>query len=264
MRRIPAYALATALLAPLTSVNAEVNLDSHCRFESRYGLEIDGERVGFTRKTTSTTGPARIEFVGDGIRVDGEDVVLSRADRELARQFHREIQAMVPQVRAIVRDSIDIAFVALSTVVTQFADAARREELLQELIALKNEAMQAVAAAKSSEALKDSVFEQRVEAAVKRIVPTLAAEFAAQAVRVALSGNEDAAAEIERRANKFGAEIERAVEGAAKSLESRATALCPQVQALDAIDNRFEWRLADGSKPALLEYSDAEASSKAR
>ncbi len=264
MNRTLAVALAAALAAPMSVAASSINLEAKCHVESGYSIDVDSGRVGFTRKSSDTAGPARIQFSRDGLLIDGQRVELTAADVARVQQFNSDILAMVPQVKQIASDSIDIAFIALSSVVTQFSSEARRAELLSELKSLQVDAMRAVAAAKSSDALESQAFEARVEAAVKRIVPTLAGEFAAQAISVALSGDADAAATIERRANEFGAEIERSVEGAAKSLEAKVAKLCPQVAALDTIDNSFEWRLPDGSKPALLEYSVSAAEDEAK
>ncbi len=253
------FMIATSLLSPLAAAASSIDLDARCHVESRYGLQVDADRLGFTRKSSTTTGPARIEFVGNTIHIDGQAIALTAADRQRVDQFQSELRAMVPQVKQIVSDSIDIAFVALATVVTQFSSDERRAELLDELQALKIDADHAVATANSTDALKNEAFERRIEAAVERIVPTLAGEFAAQAIRVAMSGDEDAAATIERRANAFGEEIERSVEGAAKSLEAKVARLCPQVEALDEIENSFEWRLPDGSRAELLEFSATES-----
>jgi len=262
IHRSLSFTLAAGLLSPLVAAASSIDLDARCHVESRYGLQVDADRLGFTRKSATPAGPARIEFVGSNIHIDGQSITLSAKDRQRVEQFQSELRAMLPQVKQIASDSIDIAFVALATVVTQFSSEERRAELLDELQALKIDADHAVATANSTDALKNEAFERRIEAAVERIVPTLAGEFAAQAIRVAMSGDEDAAATIERRANEFGEEIERSVEGAAKALEAKVARLCPQVEALDAIDNSFEWRLPDGSKAELLEFSTTETADK--
>jgi len=254
--------IAAVLLSPLAAAATSIDVDARCRVESRYGVQIDNDRLDFTRKASAGAGPARIELVGSSIHIDGQAIALSPADRKRVDQFQSELRAMVPQVKQIAADSIEIAFVALATVVTQFSSDERRAELLDELQGLRIEADHAIATANSTDALKNAAFERRIEAAVERIVPTLAGEFAAQAIRVAMSGDEDAAATIEQRANAFGEQIERSVEGAAKDLEAKVARLCPQVEALDAIDNSFEWRLPDGSKPELLEFSAQENTEK--
>jgi hypothetical protein len=254
MYRFQLLLTATLVLAPLASAQAGFNLDSKCGLESNYGIEFDADRIGFTRKADHADGGVRIEFLGGGIRIDGEALQLTPADRQRVQRFERQVQVLVPEVRKIAADGVEIAFIALSRVATHFASDGRRDALLQELDALRQEAVQVIAEARSNEALRDSTLEQRFEAAVARMVPVIAGEFAAQAVSAAMSGDQQAVADIERRTNSLGGEIERSVEGAAKSLEARVATLCPQFEALDRIENSFEWRMPDGSHPQLLEF----------
>ncbi len=262
MKSILSLALAALLTAPLSGNAANVRLNSKCDFHSAYELEVDEQGVGFSRKAKGGQSPARIAMSTRGVTLDGQALPLSAADHQRVRQFEAQLRALVPQVRAIASDAVEIAFIALNQVVAHFAKESSREALVAELEALQEEALLAIASARSSRALSTTGFEQRIESAVKRIVPVIAGEFASQAIAVALSGDENAAAEIERRANELGRQIEHSVEGAAKALELRAAALCPQIEALDAIDNSFEWRLPDGSRPELLEMRTGAAVAK--
>ncbi len=259
MNRLHTLALATALLLPMAGARAGIHLDAQCRFDSDYAVEFDDDRLSFRRKATEDAAASRIEFIAGGILIDGRPLALSDADARRAREFARRAQAMLPQVRRIAADSVDIAFVALGKVLEHFSNRARQAEVRAELDALHREAVEAIASARSSDALQSAGFEQRIESAVKRIVPVLAGEFAAQAISAAMSGDEQLATDIERRAERLEQDIEASVEGAAKALEARAAALCPQFEALDAIDDAFEWRLPDGSKVDLLDYRPAKA-----
>lgn len=261
-QRFLCLTIAAALWSPFAAAATSLDLNARCHVESRYGVQVENDRLDFTRNSAGTAGPSRIELVGGSIHIDGQAIALSAADRQRVNQFQLKLRALLPQVKQIAAESIDIAFVALSTVVTQFSSDERRAELLGELRALKNDAEHTIATANSTDALENAAFERRLEAAVERIVPTLAGEFAAQAIRVAMSGDADAAASIERRATEFGQQMERSVEGAAKALETKVARLCPQVEALDAIDNSFDWRLPDGSKPELLEFSATQSTDK--
>jgi hypothetical protein len=261
MKRILSLSIASILCSASPLVGAHVDIDGKCDVESRYDVEVDAERIGFSRKSSTSEPGARIEFVAGGIVVDGRPLVLSAADRERARQFRDQVQALVPQVRQIASDGVEIAFTALDRVVAHLASESRRDELRGELDGLRVEALQAIATARSNDALDDEAFKQRIGSAVKRIVPVIAGEFAAQAISIAMSGDEAAAADIERRANQLGTDIEASVEGAAHELEARAAALCPQIEALDVIDNQFEWRLPDGSKVDLLSVTPAQVAS---
>src|SRR4029079_15455633 len=73
----------------------------------------------------------------------------------------------------------------------------------------------------------DDAFGKVIGDAVKATVPVIVGDITGKAIRVALSGDEHAAEELERKANQMEKTLEREVEGRAKQLEARADALCP-------------------------------------
>ena len=86
IHRSLSFTLAAGLLTPMVASANSVELDAHCDVESHYGLQIDTDRLGFTRKSSSTTGPARIEIVGSSIHVDGRAITLSASDHAAGRR----------------------------------------------------------------------------------------------------------------------------------------------------------------------------------
>src|SRR3546814_8331011 len=50
------------------------------------------------------------------LRVDGREAALSDADRERVRQFEHDARALLPEVRAIAVEAVEIAFVAMTEV----------------------------------------------------------------------------------------------------------------------------------------------------
>ena len=247
MYRSLSLALAAALFTPLSQAMAEVHVDAHCQIESAYDLNIEPERLIFTR-----TG-SEIVFAQGQLYLDGNAVVLSRADSERVTAFERDIRALIPEVRKIATEAVDIAFVALERVVETFASEANRAGFIAELDGMRSEISTAVAQAQSSQALDSSELQGRIEGFVSRIAPRIAGEFAAQAVSAALSGDESAANAIEERAKRLEKEIEASVEAPARALEARVNALCPRVEELDRLENQLELRLPNGDPLNLLE-----------
>ena len=72
------------------------------------------------------------------------------------------------------------------------------------------------------------------------------------ALKVALSGDESAVAELEARAESIEKTVEKAVEKRSAELERRAETLCTRLHALDAIEAGIEARLPDGSRLDLV------------
>jgi uncharacterized Zn finger protein (UPF0148 family) len=92
-----------------------------------------------------------------------------------------------------------------------------------------------------------------VEDTVETMVPELVGNVVGKAVRIALSGDTKAAAELEERAERMEKTIEDQVEARAEALEHRAESLCPIIADLDQIESGLALRLADGSALDLVQ-----------
>jgi hypothetical protein len=232
-------------LAPLAQ--AAVSVDSgHCQINSDYDLSVDAQRIAF-----DNTRGSRIEMADGALWIDGEPAALSAEDVTRVRAFEAQVRRLLPEVRAIGIDAIDVAYTALNEVASALSDKpetiTRRldssRELLEERLLGSDE---------NSLSMDDAVVDAAVEEMVGEIVPLLLGEITRAAIAAALTGDEARVKEIEARADAMEARIERTVEARASLLEARAEALCPSLIALDEIDNALEVRLADGSPLALL------------
>lgn len=238
----------TLLFAALVLAAAPAFADStSCNIDSDYDVALSPDAITFSREH----GEPRSVVMHDGsLRVDGHEAALTDADRERVRQFERDARALVPEVRAITMDAVDIAFTAM-------AEVARG-------LAPDNSALQAKLETSRAELTAEfdqpeghfKIDEDAVAASVTRLVgeitPTLIGEITTAALSAAFSGDESKAREIERRAENMEADIEAKVKVRADALEARAETLCPKFVALDALDDALAYRLDDGSALNLL------------
>lgn len=251
MYRSLTLALAAALMSPLTQAMAEVHLDAKCEVESAYDLTVEPTRLVFTQ-----AGRGEVAFAQGRVYLDGNALTLSPADSNRVAEFERSVRALIPDVKHIAVDAIEIAFTALNRVIDTFATANNRAALTAELGTMRSEIAAAVDQAQSTTALDDKAFQDKIEAFVSRMAPMVAGELASQAVTAALSGDDAAVKAIEAKADRLEKEIEASVEAPAKSLEARVNALCPRVEALDRIDDALELRLPDGKALDLIEVDN--------
>lgn len=248
MYRSLTLALAAALMAPLSQAMAEVHVSARCEVDSAYELTVDPDRLRFQRD-----GGAEVVFADGQVSINGVVQSISAEDSARVAEFEREVRRLLPELKEIVGDAVEIAFTALDGVISSFASDANRGEFQRELRSLRSEIDQAIANANSTRVIEEQAFETRVEEFATRIAPRIAGEFAAAAVSAALSGDEARAAEIEKRAEQLSRDVEASVEAPAKALEARVNALCPRIQALDEIDDALEVRLPDGKALDLFE-----------
>ena len=171
--------------------------------------------------------------------------------------LERSIRRIIPQVKSLAADAVAIAYEAVAHVSTAFAANAHEARESAERIA------------RSAEELKDSInarqdwgrsseheIEQLIEGSVGALIGEIVGNVTAQAVRVALSDDPSALAELEARAGSIEKNVEQAVESRSRELEARADALCRQVRDLDAIESRISARLPDGAAINLVRIDD--------
>ena len=221
-----------------------------CGLHSDYSLSIKPDRLVFKR---SAGTPSDVEIAGGTLRVDGKLVATSPADAERLRDAEREVRSLVPEVKAIAREAISIAFNAVGQVAAAFAsngDAARASA--ERIARLGREIDRKIADSDSFDHWQDADIDRLVESTVETLVPEIVGNVTAQALKVAFTGDTAAAADLQARADGISKSVDRAVEKQAGELERRALALCPRLRALGRAEGELELRLADGSRLDLV------------
>ncbi len=99
---------------------------------------------------------------------------------------------------------------------------------------------------------QDADIDRLVDTTVEAVVPEIVGNVTAEALKVAFTGDEAAAAELEARASGIEKSVDRAVAKEAAALEGRFDALCPRLRALERTEDELDLRLADGSRLDLV------------
>lgn len=246
MYRSLSIALAAALMAPLSQAMAEVHIESRCEVDSPYSMKVEPARLIFSKEG------AVIAFAQGELYLDGKLVELSSADSDRVAAFEQDVRALIPEVKAVAHEAIELAFVALHRVIDTFASDGNKASFNAELEAMRVEIASAVTRAESTTEFDNGEFESKISEFATRLAPRVAGEFASQAIAAAMSGDEASVNAIEAKASRLERDIEASIEAPAKALEARVDALCPRVQALDRIDNQMEMRLPNGEPLDLL------------
>lgn len=239
--------LAAACLAVAGSASA-FSIDTHdtglgvCGLRSAYALRIADDAIAFTR---SSGAPKRVEMRHGRLLVDGRAIALSRADADRIAEYEATIRELVPEVKAIATEAIEIAFTAVNEVARTFATDADLARVTAKLAEARAKVSSHVAASFDHEPWDDAQFEKMIETTVTDLVPEIAATAASSAVYAALSGDESKVREIEAKAERLERTIEEQVERRADALEKRAESLCPIVEGLDDIEAQLALRIDD-------------------
>ncbi|GLQ49159.1 DUF2884 family protein [Dyella flava] len=252
-----------ACLMAAGGVHAMGNHGPHlqCDYDSDYDVQVQPNGIAFTRDSGH---PADV-FMHDGqLRVDGRAVTVSAQDVARLREYEQQMRELVPAMAAIARGGVDVGYAALATVVATMVDNGdQRTHLLQTLRDRRVEALQQVDETLGRGLWKAGVESELFNQDLEKTVSDLVGGITGDAVSDALSGDPNRLAALEARANALDATLDKAVETPAERLGQRAEALCPRLNALNQLQQQFQFRLADGGRLQLLS-SDMDSSNQAR
>jgi hypothetical protein len=243
--------LLAAALGAAISVPAVAHTHVHdCDLSSDYALSIRPDRLVFRRHAGT---PSEIEISNGTLRVDGALVATNAADTQRLRDAEREVRSLVPEVKGIARDAIAIAFDAVGQVAAAFAhDGAAARRSAEHIAALGRELDRKIAETDNFDHWEDADIDRLVGSTVEAVVPEIVGNVTAQALKVAFTGDEAAAADLEARADSIEKSVDRAVEKQAAQLEARAMGVCSRLRALDRVQSDMDVRLPDGSRLNLV------------
>lgn len=247
-----AAALTLAFAAPLAAGNPHRHDMDVCDASSDYGVRIAPAAVVFTRDDGT---PRSVEMSKGRLRVDGVDVALSREDTLRIADYEATVRELIPQVKEIALDAVDIAFTAVQHVARTFSDVEDMKRTSSQLADARVETTRKVEAAFEQGVWSDREFEELVETTVGEIIPIIIGDVVGSALAIAFTGDEKAAKELETRVERMEKALESEVEKRAEALEDRAEALCPVVAELDRIEQQLEVRIA-GARLDLIAMDD--------
>lgn len=241
-----------ALVLSYNSAFARLNIDSdHCDVESEYSTKFDAQSITFTNDKTHRVVILR---AGGMIEVDGHALALDATDRKHAVELEQTIRAIVPQAKAIAVDAVGIAFEAVGQASTAFAsDAHQARESAERIARTAAELKRAINARDDWGPQSEGEISQLIEGSVGSLIGEIIGNITAQAISVALSGDQAAVAELEARAESIEANVEKAVGKHASDIQARADALCECAHELDRIESQISARLPDGSAIDLIQ-----------
>lgn len=238
--------LLLALLAA-TPALAEVNIGSgDCDIHSDYSLTIKPDSLEFSKKNGK---PSMLTMANGSLVADGQTLQLSAADRSRVRDIERGVRELEPDIKGVARDAIAIALGAVTEVNASFASdpAQARESALR----IQRNAAELEHYVMSTDTISEVEVSSFIGKTVTSLIGELVGNIAAQALKVAFSGDEKAAAELEARANGIEKAVEKITAKRSKSLEQRTSAMCTKFQSLQKLQDALEVRLPDG-KPLRL------------
>ncbi len=219
-----------------------------CSFQSDYKFSQQGRTLIFSKDAA----PGKRIMIQDGrMVVDGKELSLSSDDKARVSELEGEVRLLIPQVKQVTTEAIDIAFTAMIEV-SRGLNGEQNNPTIKKLqnaqIALRNSIN------KNPELVfNDDIDAKIIEPIVTDFVPDVVGAAVKQALSLAFSGDEEKAKAFEKRMDNMGKEIKTKVEARAKKLEPMAQAMCTRVRNIDSIEGSLTARLSNQEKINLLD-----------
>lgn len=182
--------------------------------------------------------------------VDGKKVNLTSAQQALVEDYSTRIHAMVPEVKNIVMDGIDLATDGINLAFTELmgegsqiaADLNTELETIRTEINAKFASQEGIYINHDGEDFLGDDFEQRIEQAVeKTMTQSIGSLLVMVGKEMMLSGGDADA--FERRMEEFSQTIEAEVEKRAAAIEGRADDICRAVAKIDEVEDAMRQQI---------------------
>ncbi|MEO8161062.1 MAG: DUF2884 family protein [Arenimonas sp.] len=243
---VPAALLLASPPALARDSGRHQNIDRQCNVHTDWGVSTHRRAFVFTRKEPS---PTEVGIGGGRLFIDGREQKLSAADHARLTRLEAEMQALLPQLREVVVQAVDIAFTALAEVARGLASDP------QHTIVDLQSAQKRVHAemdARPLNALNGDAIAGVITPIITEYVPQIVGGAISGALQAAFGG-EQKSRDFEKRMQMMEQELHSKVEQRAKALEPLADAMCQRLQAMDRLDDELEFRLPDGDRLDLLQ-----------
>lgn len=272
--------LKTITLAALFSVTAlvtsgvsakDIHFDTDCDIDLDAGMRITNNSIEFLDKDEKSL----YKIINDDtLMINGQKQTLNSSQHVLIHQYSTSIRAVVPQVRTVAMDGLQLASEGVALAFNELLGEGNEvtENLSKEFTSLQHELSTRLSAdselyisadgnisnSSTSDGNRDEFFdedfEQHIESIVeKTMMNSMGSLMVAVGQQMLLSGGNTNTFETKMEA--FGEKIEQEIEHRAKQIEVKANDICLSVVNIDQLEEKLK-----ASIPALSHIDVLEAS----
>ena len=237
--------LVVTLLATLSSAN--VMAHDSCNIELEAGININENSIEFFNEKSKTT-LYKIDH-DKTLIVAGKTITLDNKQQALVTQYSTSIKAMVPKVREIAIEGVDLALEGVNLAFNELLGEGNSvgADLTKELANLRDEIAQrytlehgfTIGEDGDHGELLGEEFEQRIETVVEKAVMSSLGSIMMAVGKEMMSSNGDSNT-FETRMEKFGESIEYEMETRAKKIEHKADKLCLAALKIDGLEEQLK------------------------
>lgn len=206
------------------------DLAATCHASSTYDVTVTPDRLQFDR---SAPAPEQVTMTGSSLRTDGVAVPLNAEDRDRLALFERNLRALVPRVRALAQDGVDITVQALRAEADGMGlSRAARAEFDHRLSVHAQQLKRRIAVSRSTRDWQGDAVAEYADQIASDLLPVIAGDLGQQALSAALAGNMQAAGQLRDRAASMATTLEPRLQQRLQVLRPQVLALCPAVTRL--------------------------------
>lgn len=238
--------LTTTLLVAFSATSALAH--NSCDVELESGVKVNENTVEFFEEKSKRT--LYIIENDETLIVDGETIDLDSSQQALVTQYSSNIKAMVPKVRNIAIEGVDLAIEGVNLAFNELLGEGNSvgENLSYELENIRDEVAERFTLEHGFTIGEDGLegdeilgkeFEQRIESAVESTIMSSMGSIMMAVGREMISsgGNPDA---FETRMEAFGENIEHEMESRAEQIEHKADKLCLAAVEIDQLEEQLK------------------------
>lgn len=241
----------TLIALTLLSVFSSKALYAHdsCNVDLEAGITINKSKLEFFESENKDQVLYTIDNNAN-LTVRGEDISLDSDQQALVEQYSTSIRAMVPQVRNIAMEGVDLAIEGVNLAFNELLGEGNNigADLTQELASIKEDVSTRFTIEHGftlgengleDEELLGEEFEQRIESAVeKAVMGSMGSLLVALGQEMMFSGGDTDA--FETRMESFGENIEHEMELRTKKIERKADSLCLAAVEIDELEEALK------------------------
>lgn len=232
---------------------AAQELDHTCRIASTYDLTLRADALVFDR---AEVAPRSVRMHEGSLSTDGRPVPLRPDEQDRVALFERNVRVLVPKAKALASDGVDVAAKAVrDEAATAAPGALASGELDRTLNARVADIKRRIGASQSTRDWQEDAMRAYAQEIVSDITPILTEEVGGEAMRLAMSGDLQGAADLrDRVASVSTGGQARVVARVESALKPRVQALCPSIRQLQDLQSGL--RDADGRPLLLIESGE--------
>jgi hypothetical protein len=236
--------LGVAVATPLQAQD----LATTCKASSSYDVTVGAQSLVFDRADPL---PHRVELRDGSLVADGATVRLGADDQDRIALFERQLRALVPRVKAVAANGVDMAAKAVREEAASVSpQAAAGGELDNALRSRVTELKQRIAASNSTHDWQGDAFDRYANQIASDILPIVANEIGQQAVQLAMDGDLAGAAALKDRMSSLSTGAQGRIMQRMQALRPQIQALCPSIRQLAELQDGI--RAPDGQPLNLL------------